>query len=130
MLFTAYFGVPTVLVCGDVAAAEEARALVPNIETAAVKEGQKRGPATGLTGAENSSFNGAAVHLHPTKARELIRERAKRAIERVGEIKPFWLEPPYERVLAIRKTDTEPQKVGRARADDFLKLLATGYEWD
>jgi len=131
MLFCAYFGVPTVLVCGDLAAAEEAEALVPNMETAAVKEGLKRGPATGLTGAENSRHNGAATHLHPTKARELIRERARRGIERAAEIEPFWLEPPYERTLVMRKTEDEPQKVGRSRADDLLELLTrTPYEWD
>lgn len=130
MLFTAYLGVPTVLVCGDVAATEEAMALVPSIETAAVKEGLKRGSATGLTGKENGKFNCAAIHLHPTKARALIREKARRAIERVGEIGPFWLDPPYERVLILRKTEDEPQKTGRARADDLLELLATPYEWE
>lgn len=130
MLVAGYFGVPTVLVCGDVAAAEEARALVPNIETVAVKEGLKRGPATGLTGPENSRFNGAAIHLHPTKARELIRGRACRALLRAGEIQPFSLEPPYERVMVMRRTDDEPAKTGRARADDFLELLRTPFEWE
>jgi D-amino peptidase len=130
MLFCAYFGVPTVLVCGDVAAAEEARALVPDIETAAVKEGLKRGPATGLTGEENSRFNGAATHLHPTKARELIRERARVGLERLGEIKPFWLEPPYERTLVLRKTADRPAKTGHSKADDLMELLRTGYEWE
>ena len=130
MLFTAYFGVPTVLVCGDLAATEEARALVPNIETAAVKEGLRRGSATGLTGAENSRFNCAAIHLHPTKARELIRERACRAIQRVGEIEPLRLDPPYERVMTLRPTDTEPARTGQSRADDFLELLSTPFEWE
>jgi len=130
MLFTAYFGVPTVLVCGDVAAAEEAIALVPNIETAAVKEGLKRGSATGLTAEQNSKFNGAATHIHPTKARELIRQRATRAIERLDEIDRFWLGPPYEKVLKLRPTDTEPAKTGRATADDFLELLSAPMSWE
>jgi D-amino peptidase len=130
MLFAAYFGVPTVLVAGDVAATQEALALVPNIEVAAVKEGLKRGPAAGLTGKENELHNGAAIHLHPVKARELIRERARRAVERVAEIKPFWLEPPYRRVMTMRKTDAEPQKTGTAEADDLLELLRTGVRWD
>jgi len=130
MLFAAYYGVPTVLVCGDVAAAEEARALVPNIETAAVKEGLRRGPATGLTSAENARHNGAAIHLHPTKARELIREKACRGVERVGEIKPFWLEPPYERVMVLRRTEDKPERVGRATARDFMELLETALEWE
>jgi D-amino peptidase len=130
MLFTAYFGVPTVFVSGDAAAAEEARALVPNIETAAVKEGLKRGPACGLTPLENEKHNGAAIHLHPVKARDLIRDAARRGIQRIAEIKPFWLEPPYERALTVRKTETEPQRTGRARADDLLELLQAPFVWD
>lgn len=130
MLVAAYFGVPTVLVSGDVAAAEEARALVPNIETVAVKEGLKRGPATGLSTEENARHNGAAIHLHPDKARALIREHARRAVERRQEIKPFWLVPPYERVLVMRKTGDRPQRVGRATADDLLELLGKGLEWE
>jgi D-amino peptidase len=130
MLFCAYFGVPTVLVSGDVAAAEEARALVPNIEAVGVKEGLKRGSATGLTGDENGKFNGAAIHLHPFKARELIRQHACTACQRRQEIEPFRLEPPYERVLTMRRTETEPAKTGRAKADDLLALLSTGFTWD
>ena len=130
MLVTAYFGIPTVLVTGDVAAAAEARALVPNIETVAVKEGLKHGPATGLTGEQNSRHNQAAIHLHPTKARELVRAGARRGVERRGEIQPFMLEPPYERVLVMRKTDTEPQKTGHSTANDIMELLTKPLEWD
>ncbi len=123
MLFTSYFGVPTVLVSGDVAAAEEARALVPNIETVAVKEGLKRGPATGLTGEQNARHNGAAIHLHPDEARRLIRNAAEWALHRLDEIKPFWLEPPYELVSILRRTDQEPRKIARCHSDDLLELL-------
>ncbi len=130
MLFCGYFGVPTVMVAGDVAAGEEARALVPEIETAEVKRGLSRGEARGLTGDENSRFNGAAIHLHPTKARELVRNRAMRAIERRHEISRFWIEPPYERVLRMRKTADGPGKVGRAQANDLLQLLAEPLRWE
>jgi len=130
MLSCAYFHVPTVLVCGDAAAGEEAQALVSNIEIAPVKEGLKRGPATGLTGEENSRHNGAAVHLHPTKARELVRARAMRAVERKHEIQPFWLDAPYERVMTMRKTADGPARIGRSTSDDLLKLLSTPMEWE
>ena len=130
MLFAAYFGVPTVLVCGDAAAADEARALVPSIETAAVKEGLKRGSAAGLTAAENSRFNGAAVHLHPSKARELIRETARVAVGRAQEIGRFWLEPPYERVRVLRRTEEGQARTGRSRADDLLELLKMPLVWE
>lgn len=123
-LFAAYFGVPTVLLTGDQAACEEARDLVPNIETVAVKEGWKRGSASGLTGEQNEKFNGAAVHLQPETARELIRAAAKRAVSRIGEIKPFWLEPPYELVSVLRpETPGGPMRVAVCRSNDLLELL-------
>ncbi len=122
-LFAAYFGVPTVFLSGDLAAAEEARALVPNIAVAAVKEGIKRGPATGLSGDENKRFNGAAIHLHPVRARQLIREGVRDALARRGEIKPFWLEPPYELVSVLRPEGDRPPRVARVTGDDLLQVL-------
>ena len=130
MLFAAYFGVPTILVSGDKAACEEALSLVPNIETAPVKEGIKRGSASGLTREENKLFNGAAIHLHPRKARELIKEKAKRALERIDEIKPFWIEPPYELVKKLRPTkDGKPARIGRVKANDLIELLNSKIEY-
>ncbi|RLI03225.1 peptidase M55 [Candidatus Bathyarchaeota archaeon] len=124
MLFAAYFGVPTVMVSGDRAACEEALALVPNIEVASVKEGIKRGSATGLTGGQNKLFNGAAIHLHPEKARELIKEKAKKGLERLREIKPFWLAPPYELVSRLRPEEKgKPGKIAKVKSNDLLELL-------
>lgn len=129
MLAATYFDVPTVLVTGDVAAAQEAQSLVPNIGTAAVKEGVKRGSASGLTAKENSRYNEAAIHMHPTKARDLIRQATRRALERRNVVDKFWLKPPYERTVVIRKTDDEPQKTGIAMADDLIDLLTKSYDW-
>jgi D-amino peptidase len=123
MLFCAYFGVPTVMVSGDQACCEEARALAPEMETAVVKRGIKRGPATGLTGEQNKLHNGAAVHLHPARARALIREAAERGLRRVREIERFWSEPPYELVSILRHTDQDPQKTARCEAEDLIELL-------
>jgi len=74
------YGVPLVLVTGDAAACREAEALVPGVVTVAVKEGLSRY---------------AAISIPPEKARALIREGAKRAMARIGDIKPFALDPPY-----------------------------------
>src|SRR5687767_3393151 len=60
MLFAAYFGLPTVLVTGDLACCEEATALVPEVEVVSVKEGWKRGAPSGLTAEEARRYNGAA----------------------------------------------------------------------
>lgn len=123
MLFCGCFGVPTVMVSGDQAAADEARALVPNIATAAVKEGIKRGPATGLTGEQNKLHNGAAIHLSPEQARARIRTAACDGLTRRDEINLFRLDPPYELVSVLRKTGDAPQRKSIARADDLIELL-------
>jgi hypothetical protein len=96
---------------------------VPNIETAAVKEGIRRGPATGLTGEQNKKFNGAAIHLHPLKARQLIKEGMRRALAKRHEIKPFWLEPPYELVSIIRRDGDVPPRVAHVTGNDLLEVL-------
>ncbi len=124
MLLASYFGVPAVMVSGDKAACEEALALVPNIETAPVKEGIKRGSVSGLIGEQNKLFNSAAIHLHPTKAREFIKEKAKRGLERLDEMELFWLDPPYELVNLLRPEKSgKPGKIARVRANDLLELL-------
>ena len=124
-LSAAYFGVPYVFLSGDLAAAREAEALAPGIETAVVKEGLDRGSATGLGMDENRAFNGAAIHLHPTKARQLIHAGVKRGIERREEIERFWLEPPYTLVHTTRPENGVPSKQARVSGDDILKVFRT-----
>jgi D-amino peptidase len=80
-------GVPAVFISGDRAAVEEARALVPDIEGIVVKEGlvpEVRGLAQAPT-----------LSQSPQKARELIRDGAKRAMAKARSIAPFRFEPPY-----------------------------------
>ena len=73
-------GVPTIMLAGDYAATQEALQLVPNMETVAVKHGFS---------------SSGCVSLAPERARQLIREGAERAVRRLHEIKPFFIEPPY-----------------------------------
>jgi D-amino peptidase len=89
-------GVPTVLLTGDDKACAEARAIIPNIEMAAVKIS---------TGRES------ALCLHPTKSRELIRAAAIRALRRRDEIKPYFFPGPYELI-------TERYDLARCAPDD------------
>jgi D-amino peptidase len=132
ILMSEYFGVPMIFVSGDQACADEAKAHIPNIETAVVKWGVKRGSATGLSEDEARSFNNGAVHLAPEAARETIREGAKRAVQRRNEIKRFQLQPPFERITTFRHTETQPKKRHVERADDFMQLLHGNCEatWD
>jgi D-amino peptidase len=124
MLFAAYYGVPTVMLSGDEAACREVIGLVPDIETAPVKAGIKRGSASALTAEDNRLFNGAAIHLAPEKARQLIKAKARRALERVRDIEPFWLEPPYELASVLRPSEAGGEmRTARAEADDLIELL-------
>ena len=128
MLFCGYFGVPMIFVAGDDACANEAKGLSPDIETVSVKWGLKRGSATGLSGRENMLFNGAAIHLSPSQARETIRAAANRALSRRDEIKPFVMEPPYEMICTTRANPQTPARRSVTRHDDVLKLLQMGMQ--
>jgi len=79
-LMAGTMGVPTTFVAGDDVTIEEARELVPNIEGAVVKWALGRE---------------LALHLSHEAACELIRERARVACERTGEIGPYFFEGPY-----------------------------------
>ncbi len=124
MLFAAYYGVATVLVTGDLACCLEARELVPEIETVAVKEGLRRGAPAGLTAEQARTYNGAAIHLHPEHARNRIREAARRALERRQEIPRFWIEPPYELVRTYRRREdgTTPPPTLQS-GNDLIEVL-------
>ncbi len=73
-------GVPVALVSSCTAGCAEAEAFIPGVETVATKEGLGRN---------------CAISLHPTRACDLIREAAARALERRDDIDPFVVEPPY-----------------------------------
>lgn len=81
------YGVPVLLVTGDRAVTEEARALLGEIETVAVKEGISPG---------------AARCLHPQVAHERIRQAAERALRLKGS--PFVVSPPITLQVAFRRT--------------------------
>jgi len=85
-----YYGVPVLLVTGDRAACEEARAFFGQLETVAVKEAISRNRAR---------------CLHPQRPRELIRQAAKRSVGLVGKIEPWRLEPPIEVTLTYTRQD-------------------------
>ena len=79
------YGVPVVLVTGDRAVTEEARALLGEIETVAVKDGVTRT---------------AAQCLHPKVAHERIRQAAERALKL--KVAPFVLPSPITVSVAFQ----------------------------
>lgn len=130
MIRGSYYSVPMVMISGDVAACEEARQLVPSIDTVAVIEGIKRGSSEGMTTNQALDFNIPAVHFSPDKSRRMIREGACRCLSKVDSMERFWVEPPYEMVRISRPDDQG--KVLRAvnRSDDFIDLSTQKTEYE
>lgn len=81
-------GVPTIFISGDGAAIEEARALIPQIEGVAVKQGLAETAVPLLQQAP-------MISLAPQKAREMIKAGAQRALAKVKTVQPFFINPPY-----------------------------------
>lgn len=79
-----FHGVPVIMLAGDQYACQEAEALMPGIQTAIVKESISRS---------------AAKSLHPEKARQLLKEKAGKAVNQIKSIKPF--EPPQNPTLKV-----------------------------
>src|SRR2546426_602982 len=119
-----HHGVPVVLVTGDRAVAAEAKALIPNVHTVAVKD------ATGATSARN---------LHPEKAREQIRAEATKAVQGAKAISPIRAKTPIEMIVEFRGTYAADRaaiiptvrRIGGLRfefeADDYLQAFRTFY---
>ncbi len=74
-----WYGVPVIMLSGDQAAASDLHDIVPASEVAVVKEG------LGYY---------ACISMSATAARDLIRERAQRAMQRIGQIPPYKIEGP------------------------------------
>jgi D-amino peptidase len=110
-------GVRSIFGSGDHAFTQEARDLVPGIETVAVKRGVRSGTGDDLPQEEYLSYTSAARHLHPVRARRLIREGALRAIKRARteEFGIVPLSPPFERVCRQRpNADRAYRTISRA----------------
>ncbi|GAA5041571.1 D-amino peptidase [Thermocatellispora tengchongensis] len=87
--YAGFLGVPVALVTGDEAVCEEARAVLGDVETVAVKKGVDK-------------FS--AELLPPSVAQERIRAGARRALERLAGFTPYRVEPPY--VLGVEWNST------------------------
>jgi D-amino peptidase len=88
--FCGSFGVPVVLVTGDEAACREAAEFFPGCEAVAVKR---------------ASGRNSAICIHPERAQEMIRAGAKRAVQRMKDVKPFVVTFPAQIVMEYMRTD-------------------------
>ena len=126
-LIAGYFGIPYVFHAGDAAACREAEALIPGVVTAAVKKGYG---------------THSALHLSKEQARTLIRQKAREAMSRIGEVKPLTVPPRPESPLYLfrqvtTRTDLESSDDGEGTrvlapdtyehyGDDLLAVLKRG----
>jgi D-aminopeptidase len=120
-------GVRTIFGSGDLAFTIEAAALVPGIETVAVKRGTIAGRGDECDADAYARRNLAAIHDQPVRARNRIRDGARRAIERAGTepgLGVVRLARPFERVTTLRSRAGQPRRVGRAtHPDDVIALM-------
>ena len=87
--FAGHFGVPVLLVAGDAAVCDEARRVLGDVETVAVKDGIDKFSAN---------------CLHPQVAQERIREATARAVRDRSRFTPYRLSPPF--VLGLEWNST------------------------
>jgi D-amino peptidase len=74
-----HFGTPVIMLSGDQAAANELHEIVPQAETAVVKEGLGRY---------------TCISLSAPAARDLIRAAAQRSVAKIGAIQPYHVKGP------------------------------------
>lgn len=124
-------GIRAIFGSGDEAFTKEAQALVPGIETVAVKQGANPDPGNYLPAEGYSRHNLGAIHLPIEEARARIRAGAKRALERAKteDFGIVGLDPPYERVYVYRSDAVNPPRVSRARHESSIIALMNE-PWD
>ena len=110
-LIAGYVDVPVIFVSGDHLICEQAKQLIPEIETVAVKQGMGE----------------ANLNLHPRKSQQLIRDGVARALDRLKNFNPLKWQPPYEMELAFKKTRLANRAVwypGAVRTNDFTVSIS------
>ena len=93
-LIAGNYNVPVVFIAGELAVCQQAKKLIGEIETVAVKEG----------------IGNAALNLHPEVVREKITEEVKKALLNLRKYKPYKLKPPYKLVLKLKNEELVHEK--------------------
>jgi D-amino peptidase len=124
----AVIGVPAIFASGDEALCREAKELLPSIETASVKRGLSKATGEDLSESAYMTANEAALHLHPGKAWEVIRNGAASALARLREnsaaFPPVQIEQPFVKETRYRARGEEPAYSTRAEhPSDLIAAL-------
>jgi len=91
------FDVPVVMVSADEAGCREAQEWLGDVEVAPTKRGLG---------------NHQAISLHPKDADDLIREKTIAALGRLGDFKPFKMNPPFELRIDCYTQDQAERRAG------------------
>jgi D-amino peptidase len=112
-----HFGCPVLLVTGDTATCDEARQLLgEGLSTVAVKQGLTR-------------FS--ARQIPPVRARDMIQEGARKALQDLKAVKPYDPGRPAEVVIEFTTTDGAEKFVTKhgVEALDSRRLVSRGDDW-
>jgi D-amino peptidase len=128
----ASLGVRSIFGSGDEAFTKEASALIDGIVTVAVKKGLNPGSGEELDEDGYRNRNLAAIHYHPQRACEMIRERAEKALKRFIENKESFelldLKAPYIREVKYRPSKNKPAYTAYARHESDLIAMMNSRE--
>jgi len=110
-MIAGFYGTPAIFGSGDTAFAKEALELTPWVHTVAVKSGVTLTKGDECTAEEYLRHNLGATHMHPKRARALIREGAEYALrDFIGNREkylPLKAEPPFVMEIWIRASANE-----------------------
>ncbi len=109
-LTAGYVNVPVIFVSGDDLICRQAKELIPEIETVAVKQG----------------FGEANLNLNPKVAQEKIRQGVMAAMEKIQEIEPYKLDRPFHMEISFKKTKLANKAAwypGAVRKNDYTVSL-------
>lgn len=127
------FGITPIFASGDYAFTKEAEDLVAGIETVYVKRGITPGSGDECNTSEYELRNSGAIHCHPKRACAMIKEGAKRALERfINEpesFKPTKLSPPYKGIYHYRADgDNKGYKTYAEHSTSVTKMMYGPYK--
>jgi len=128
-MIAGFFGTPPIFGAGDQAFTEEVKTLTPWVHTVAVKVGATLTSGDECESEEYYRHNLGAVHLHPKRARQLIREGAEKALRDFAENRDKFpvlrVDPPYTMEVWYRKDGDKPaRKVVHYHETDIVEMCS------
>lgn len=119
-------GIRTIFAAGDLALTREAAALAPGLVTVAGKRGLNPGTGNELSLEEYARCNLGAIHCHPERVRQLLRQGAAAAVRRARDDADYgriaW-RPPFAATMILRAGHGRGRRVVRATHPDSVSAL-------